>query len=77
MLPLILRMSQEHVKRIVQAVADLVNDTFPARSHDLQSGSTQDAEYRRVLILIMSGAVKAAEDKQDVTPLLEVSATSL
>ncbi len=56
----------------MDALADLVNDTFPTSSHDLTKGSTQDAEYRRLLLLIMSGAVQAAEDKIDVTSILEV-----
>ena len=56
----------------MDALADLVNDTFPTSSHDLSRGSTLDAEYRRLLLLIMSGAVKAAEDKLDVTSLIEV-----
>ena len=72
MLPQLFHLSEAHVQRLMEALAELVNDAFPSSSHDLQAGSTQDTEYRRLLLLVMSGAVRAAEDKKDVSTLLEV-----
>ncbi|KAK9867398.1 hypothetical protein WJX84_001490 [Apatococcus fuscideae] len=62
---------QAMLRVLLDPVAELVNDTFPASSHDLQKHSTQDRDYRRLLLQIMSGGVRAAEDTRDVSPLLE------
>ena len=73
MLPQLFSLPEAHVQRLMNTLADLVNDSFPSSSHDLPKGSTQDTDYRRNLLLIMSSAVRAAEDKRDVSALLEVS----
>ncbi|KAK9839902.1 hypothetical protein WJX74_000152 [Apatococcus lobatus] len=71
LLPQLFSLPEVQMQRVMDALADLANDSFPSSSHDLQEGSTQETEYRRLLLLIMSGAVRAAEDKRDVSSLLE------
>ena len=72
LLPFFFHLERASLQRVMEALAELVNDTFPASSHDLQKHSTQDRDYRRLLLQIMSGGVRAAEDTRDVSPLLEV-----
>ena len=72
MLPQLFHLSKVHLQRLMKALAELVNDSFPSSSHDLQERSSQDTEYRHLLTLVMSGAVRAAGDKKDVSTLLEV-----